>query len=36
MALTGFMLLPGALAIIGGVLSRREQVGEPSAVQMGQ
>jgi len=29
MALTGFMLLPGVLAIIGGVLSRRKPVTEP-------
>ena len=28
MALTGIMLLPGILAIIGGVLSRREPAGE--------
>jgi hypothetical protein len=29
MALTGLMLLPGVLAIIGGVLSRREPAVEP-------
>lgn len=31
MALTGIMLLPGALAVIGGVLSRRRQIGEPGS-----
>ena len=30
MALTGIMLLPGVLAIIGGVLSRRQGSGQPS------
>jgi len=36
MALTGVMLLPGSLAIIGGVLSGRKPIGEPSAAEMGQ
>ena len=30
MALTGMMLLPGVLAIIGGILSRREHASEPT------
>jgi hypothetical protein len=33
MALTGIMLLPGALAIIGGVFSGRKPTSEPSTVQ---
>ena len=36
MALTGIMLLPGALAIIGGVLSRRKPATEPSAPAVSQ
>ena len=36
MALTGIMLLPGALAIIGGVLSRRKPASEPSTAEIGQ
>lgn len=36
MALTGIMLLPGALAITGGVLSRRKPTTNPSTVQIGQ
>jgi len=36
MALTGLMLLPGALAITGGVLSGRKPVSEPSTVAIGQ
>jgi hypothetical protein len=36
MALTGLMLLPGVLAIIGGVLSRRKPASEPSAAAIGQ
>jgi hypothetical protein len=35
MALTGIMLLPGALAIIGGVLSGRKPVSEPSTAEIG-
>jgi type IV secretory pathway TrbL component len=31
MALTGILLLPGALAITGGVLSHRESIIEPSS-----
>jgi len=36
MAVTGFMLLPGVLAIIGGVLSRRKPVTEPGTAEIGQ
>lgn len=36
MALTGFMLFPGALAITGGVLSRRKPAGESSTAAIGQ
>ncbi|HUW44317.1 MAG TPA: hypothetical protein VMW50_00840 [Dehalococcoidia bacterium] len=36
MALTGIMLLPGILAIIGGVLSGRKPTSEPSAAAIGQ
>jgi hypothetical protein len=36
MALTGLMLLPGALAIIGGVLSRRKSASESSAAAIAQ
>jgi hypothetical protein len=36
MALTGFMLLPGALAIIGGVFSGRKPVVEPSTAETTQ
>lgn len=36
MALTGIMLLPGILAIIGGVLSRGEPCTEPNAAAIGQ
>jgi hypothetical protein len=36
MALTGIMLLPGALAIIGGVLSGRKPVTEPSTAEIEQ
>jgi hypothetical protein len=36
MALTGIMLLPGALAIIGGVFSGRKPVAEPSTAEIGQ
>jgi hypothetical protein len=36
MALTGLMLLPGALAITGGVLSGREPATEPSTAAIGQ
>jgi len=36
MALTGFMLLPGLLAIIGGVLSRRKPANESSTAEVGQ
>ena len=35
MALTGWMLLPGALAIAGGVLSGRKPVGEPGPAAIG-
>jgi hypothetical protein len=35
MALTGIMLLPGALAIIGGVLSGRKPASEPSTAEIG-
>ena len=36
MILTGIMLLPGALAIIGGVLSRRKPAAEPSTAEIEQ
>jgi hypothetical protein len=36
MALTGIMLLPGVLAIIGGVFSGRRLAAEPGAVAIGQ
>jgi len=36
MALTGIMLLPGALAIIGGVFSGREPATEPGTAEIGQ
>jgi hypothetical protein len=36
MALTGIMLLPGALAITGGVLSRRKPVTESSTAEIEQ
>jgi len=36
MALTGLMLLPGALAITGGVLSGRKPASEPSTAEIGQ
>jgi hypothetical protein len=36
MTLTGLMLLPGALAIIGGVLSRRTPTAEPGTVAIEQ
>jgi len=36
MALTGFMLLPGVLAIVGGVLSRRKPATEPSTAAIEQ
>jgi hypothetical protein len=36
MALTGIMLLPGALAITGGVLSGRKPASEPSTAEIGQ
>jgi hypothetical protein len=36
MALTGHMLLPGLLAIIGGVFSGRELVIEPGTAEIGQ
>jgi len=36
MALTGVMLLPGLLAITGGVLSRRKPVNESSTAEIGQ
>ena len=36
MAVTGLMLLPGALAITGGVLSARKPVGEPDTAEIGQ
>jgi len=36
MALTGLMLLPGVLAIIGGVFSGREPATEPDAGEIGQ
>jgi hypothetical protein len=36
MALTGIMLLPGALAIIGGVFSGRKPAAEPSTAEIGQ
>jgi len=36
MALTGIMLLPGALAIIGGVFSGRKPASEPSTAAIGR
>jgi len=36
MAVTGFMLLPGALAIIGGVFSGRKPVTEPATAEIEQ
>jgi hypothetical protein len=36
MALTGIMLLPGALAITGGVLSRRKPITEPGTAEIEQ
>jgi hypothetical protein len=36
MALTGIVLLPGILAIIGGVLSRRKSANEPSTAEIEQ
>jgi hypothetical protein len=36
MTLTGWMLLPGVLAITGGVLSRRKPASEPSTAASGQ
>jgi hypothetical protein len=36
MALTGIMLLPGVLAIIGGVFSGRKPASEPSTAAIGQ
>jgi len=36
MALTGIMLLPGVLAITGGVLSARKPVSESSTAEIGQ
>jgi len=36
MALTGIMLLPGLLAIIGGVFSGRQPATEPGTVAVGQ
>ena len=36
MAVTGVMLLPGALAITGGVLSARKPVGEPDTAVIEQ
>ena len=36
MALTGLMLLPGALAITGGVFSGRKPASEPSTAEIGQ
>ena len=36
MALTGIMLLPGALAITGGVLSRHKPASESNTAQIGQ
>jgi len=36
MALTGFMLLPGVLAIIGGMFSGRKAAAEPGTVAIGQ
>jgi len=34
MAVTGFMLLPGALTITGGVFSRRQAASEPGAAEV--
>jgi hypothetical protein len=36
MALTGVMLLPGVLAIIGGVISGRKPATEPGTAEIGQ
>jgi hypothetical protein len=36
MVVTGILLLPGALAIIGGVLSGRKPATEPSTAEIGQ
>jgi hypothetical protein len=36
MALTSFMLFPGALAIIGRVLSRRKPAGESNTAAIDQ
>ena len=36
MALTGIMLLPGALAVTGGVLSRRKPASESGTAEIGQ
>jgi hypothetical protein len=36
MALTGVMLLPGVLAIIGGVFSGRKPIGEPDTAEIEQ
>ena len=36
MSLTGIMLLPGVLAIIGGVFSRRTHATEPTAAEIGE
>ena len=36
MALTGIMLFPGVLAIIGGVLSRRKPAAEPATAELAQ
>jgi hypothetical protein len=36
MALTGLMLLPGALAIVGGVLNRRKPAIEPATAEIAQ
>jgi hypothetical protein len=36
MAVTGIMLLPGILAIIGGVLSRRKPATEPATAAIAQ
>ena len=36
MTLTGIMLLPGALAIVGGVLSRGTRVSDPGTAEIGR
>ena len=36
MALTGIMLLPGVLVIIGGLLSGRKPTTEPSTAEIEQ